>query len=195
MSLNHYFRTMQTNKRILIVSAIIIGAALTRLIPHPMNFAPLGAMALFGSAYLSRNGVGLFATMMAWFISDLLLNNFVYATSGFTLFTQGSFFIYGSIVLIYFLGKGLLKEVTMPKMLAGSLGASVIFFVLSNLGVWLSGQGYPLTMGGLVACYTIALPFFQNTLIGDLFYALVLFLIYERYLKSMMVPDKLRRDR
>ena len=65
MSLNHYFRTMQTNKRILIVSAIIIGAALTRLIPHPMNFAPLGAMALFGSAYLSRNGVGLFATMMA----------------------------------------------------------------------------------------------------------------------------------
>ena len=101
MSLNHYFRTMQTNKRILIVSAIIIGAALTRLIPHPMNFAPLGAMALFGSAYLSRNGVGLFATMMAWFISDLLLNNFVYATSGFTLFTQGSFFIYGSIVLIY----------------------------------------------------------------------------------------------
>ncbi len=195
MSLNHYFRTMQTNKRILIVSAIIIGAALTRLIPHPMNFAPLGAMALFGSAYLSRNGVGLFATMMAWFISDLLLNNFVYATSGFTLFTQGSFFIYGSIVLIYFLGKGLLKEVTMPKMLAGSLGASVIFFVLSNLGVWLSEQGYPLTMGGLVACYTMALPFFQNTLIGDLFYALVLFLIYERYLKSMMVPDKLRRDR
>ena len=83
----------------------------------------------------------------------------------------------------------------MPKMLAGSLGASVIFFVLSNLGVWLSEQGYPLTMGGLVACYTMALPFFQNTLIGDLFYALVLFLIYERYLKSMMVPDKLRRDR
>ncbi|NQV53906.1 MAG: hypothetical protein HQ500_12025 [Flavobacteriales bacterium] len=195
MSVNHYFRTMQTNKRILIVGAIILGAALTRLIPHPMNFAPLGAMALFGSAYLSRNGIGLFATMMAWFISDLVLNNFVYAASGFTLFTQGSFFIYGSIVLIYFLGKGLLKEVTMPRMLAGSLGASVIFFVLSNLGVWLSGQGYPLTMGGLVACYTMAIPFFQNTLIGDLFYALVLFLIYERYLKSLMVPDKLRRDR
>lgn len=194
MFVNHYFRSMQTNKRIFILGAIIIGAALTRLIPHPMNFAPLGAMALFGSAYLSKNSIGLVATMMAWFISDLVLNNFVYAASGFTLFTEGSVFIYGSIVLIYLLGKGLLKEVTLPRMLGGSLGASVIFFLLSNFGVWMSGYGYPMTAEGLVACYVAAVPFFQNTLFGDLFYAAVLFMLYERYFKSQLITDKVRRD-
>ena len=184
---------MQVNKRILILGAIVLGAALTRLIPHPMNFAPLGAMALFGSAYMSKNSWGLFMTMIAWCISDFLLNNFVYSSGGFTLITEGAIFIYGSIGLIYLLGKFMLKEVTFHRMLAGSVGASVIFFVVSNLGVWLSPLGmYPMTMGGLVACYTAAIPFFQNTLIGDLFYAVVLFLLYEKYLKSLLVPNKLR---
>ena len=88
----------------------------------------------------------------------------------------------------------LLKEVTFQRLIAGSLGASVIFFVMSNLGVWVGGMMYPMTLEGLIACYTAAIPFFQNTLLGDLFYAVVLFLLYERYLKSQLVPRKVRRD-
>lgn len=185
---------MQQQKRILILAAIIAAAALTRLIPHPMNFAPLGAMALFGSAYLSRNGMGLLVTMAAWLLSDLLLNNFVYPGDGFTLFTQGAVFIYGSIALIYALGSVLLKKVSLPRMAAGSLGASVIFFVVSNLGVWVTGTMYPMTIDGLMACYAAAIPFFQNTLMGDLFYATILFLLYERYLKSQLVTDHVKRQ-
>lgn len=184
---------MQGNKRFIVLGAIIIAAALTRLIPHPMNVAPLGAMALFSAAYLNKNGLGLLVTMLAWFVSDLVLNNFVYSTGGFTLFTQGAIFIYGSIVLIYALGRTLLKEVSFQKVLGGSLGASVIFFALSNLGVWISGTMYPMTAEGLIACYTAAIPFFQNTLIGDLVYAVALFLLFERYLKSQLVSDRIRK--
>jgi hypothetical protein len=184
---------MQSNRSILIVAAIIFGAALTRIIPHPMNFAPLGAMALFGSAYLNRKGLGLMIAMLAWFVSDLILNNTVYGSGSFTLFTQGAIYIYGSIALIYVLGRLFLKQVSFQRMVAGSLSASVIFFLVSNFGVWMSGLMYPMSADGLVACYTAALPFFQNTLMGDLFYAIVLFLIYERYLKSQLITTKVKR--
>ncbi|MEX2597707.1 MAG: DUF6580 family putative transport protein [Salibacteraceae bacterium] len=184
---------MQNNKRIFVLAAIIIVAALTRLIPHPMNFTPLGAMALFGSAYFGRKGLGLLITMIAWMVSDLVLNNLVYASSGgFTLFTEGALYIYGSIVLIYLLGKHVLNKVSIGRMLVGSVSASVIFFIVSNLGVWASGTMYPLSVEGLVACYAAAIPFFQNTLAGDLAYAGLLFFLYERFLKSQMITDRLR---
>ncbi len=186
---------MQDNtKKILILSLIIVGAALTRLIPHPMNFAPLGAMALFGSAYLGRKGLGLLVTMLSWMLSDLVLNNLVYTaqSSGFVLFTEGSVFIYGSIVLIYLLGTGVLKKVTAPRMLVGSLGASIIFFLLSNFGVWVQGY-YPMDTAGLIACYTAAIPFFKFTIAGDLFYSGILFLLYERILRTSLIPVKVKK--
>ena len=178
----------------MILSAVVFAAALTRLIPHPMNFAPLGAMALFGSAYLGRNGWGLLLTMAAWLLSDLVLNNLVYAGNGFTLFTEGAVFIYGSIALIYLFGKIVLKNITAPRMLAGSLGASVIFYLVSNFGVWMTGTMYPLSAEGLMACYAAAIPFFGNTIMGDMVYATALFLLYERYLKSQLIQANMRKD-
>lgn len=188
----HYFRGMQMNKKnIFIVAAIILVAAVTRLIPHPMNFAPLGAMALFGSAYLGRKGLGLLITMLAWLASDFILNNFVYSFSSETVFfTQGAPFIYGSIILIYLMGSQVLKKINLTRMVGGSLAASVIFFVFSNFGVWFSGTMYPMTIEGLEACYLAAIPFFTNTLAGDLFYAGALFLLYERVFKTQLQEQK-----
>ncbi len=185
-----YFRIMQMNKKTIAIFGIIVAAALTRLIPHPMNFAPLGAMALFGSAYLGRKGVGLLVTMVAWMISDLLLNNLVYSSGGFTLFTDGAIFIYGSIALIYLLGSKLLSKVTLGRMLGGSIAASAIFFIVSNFGVWAGGTMYPMSIDGLIACYAAAIPFFQNTLAGDLVYSLALFMLYEKIFKAQLISQK-----
>lgn len=181
---------MQWNKKALIVILIIVVAAISRLIPHPMNFAPLGALALFGSAYLGRKGIGLGVVFLAWFASDLILNNFVYASEGFTLFTLGSFFIYGAMAVIFILGKGLLKKVTLLRVIGGALSASIIFFLLSNLGVWFTGTMYPMTLDGLVACYAAAIPFFHNTVTGDLFYSGVMFMAYHWYFRSSLQESK-----
>ncbi len=182
------------SKNVLLVSAIVLIAAATRLIPHPMNFAPLGAMALFGAAYFGKRGLGLLLTMGAWFLSDLFLNNVVYSMgSEFTLFTPGSFFIYGSIVLIFLLGSSFLKQITLPRILGGSLMASAIFFTFSNLGVWIQGTMYPMTGGGLVACYAAAIPFLKFTILGDLCYSGVLFVAYERIFKEQLKGEEVRK--
>jgi len=157
-----------------------------------MNFAPLGAMALFGSAYLGKNHIGLVVTMLAWFISDFVLNNFVYSFgTGITFFTNGFAFIYGSIVLIYLVGIKLFNNISFGRVVGGSLAASVIFFVLSNLGVWASGTMYPMTLEGLQMCYAAAIPFFQNTLAGDLVYSGVLFVGYEYLFRRQLEESTL----
>ncbi len=184
---------LKTNKA-LVIFAIIIFAALSRIIPHPMNFAPLGAMALFGAAYFGKKGSGLLCVILAWFVSDLVLNNFIYTTqSGFSLFTKGSIFIYGSIVLIYILGKILFKKITVGRMLAGSLSASVIFFTISNFGVWMQGGLYPMTWGGLITCYSMAIPFFQSTLSGDLLYSGLLFIAYEKLFRQQLDESRVNK--
>lgn len=184
-----YFRGMQMSKKNLFtVSAIILVAAISRLLPHPMNFAPLGAMALFGAAYFGNKGFGLLITMISWLISDFILNNFVYSTNGeFVLFTEGAVFIYGSILLIFALGTQVLKKITITRMIGGSLMASVIFFLISNLGVWIT---YPHTYASLTECYVAAIPFFKNTVAGDLFFSGALFLVYERLFKAQMIESK-----
>lgn len=181
-------------KQIAILGSIIIAASLSRFIPHPMNFAPLGAMALFGAAYFSNKQLGFLVPFLAWFASDLVLNNVFYNQyfADFALFTPGAFWIYGSMAAIFAIGAGLLRKITLPRLFVGSLSASVVFFVLSNFGVWMAGMGYPMTLAGLEACYIAALPFFVNTLLGDLFYSLVLFGLYEALLASHLVPSRPR---
>ena len=153
-----------------------------------MNVAPLGAMALFGAAYFKRQSVGLLIIMASWFMSDLILNNFVYNSAGsFTLFTQGSFFIYLSILAIYFLGDAILKKVSLKRVVIGSLSASAVFYILSNFGVWMQGGLYPLTLDGLMQCYIAAVPFLKNTLIGDMAYSGILFLVYERAVRANLI--------
>lgn len=165
------------NKRFLILSGLILAAAISRLIPHPYNFAPIGAMSLMGAAYFSDKKFSFILPFIAMFVSDLLINNILYASyfQGFTLFTPGAGWVYGAIALIVLAGIFLLKKVTLPRVIVGSLSASVIFFIVSNFGVWLSDPDYPLTISGLLLCYEMAIPFFHNTVLGDLVYCSVLF--------------------
>lgn len=165
------------NKRFLILSGIILAAAISRLIPHPYNFAPIGAMSLFGAAYFSDKKFSFLMPLLAMFLSDLLINNILYSSyyQSFTLFTPGFYWIYGALALIVLTGMFLLKKVSFTRVLGGSLAASVIFFAVTNFGVWMSNPAYPQTIQGLILCYEAAIPFFHNTVLGDFFYSGVLF--------------------
>ena len=182
----------QFDLRFGIIAILIFFAAFSRLIPHPFNFTPVGGMALFGAAYFTKKYWAFIIPLAAMFISDLIINNLVYPVvypqyyEGFTLMTQGWDWMYGSFALIALLGMTVLKKIKIPTLIASSLGASLIFFVITNFGSWASGIMYPMNMTGLMAAYTAGLPFFLNTIAGDLFYVGVLFGSFE--LVKMQFP-------
>lgn len=173
---------MDKNKRrFLIISGLILLAVLSRILPHPYNFTPLGAIALFGAAYFTDKKWAILIPLAAMWMSDLVLNNVLYSSfyEGFTLFTSGMIWVYGSLVLIALLGIRFLRKVTLPRVVGSAFGASVVFFLISNFGVWISATMYPMTLEGLLACYMAAIPFFHHTLAGDLIYCAFLFGSFE----------------
>lgn len=167
------------NIRSSVLILMILAAALSRLLPHPHNFTPIGGMALFGAAYFSRKYLAFVVPLAAMWVSDLLLNNLVFAKlypefyQGFTWLGNG--WVYLSFGLIVFVGFFALRQVRLTTLLGASLGASVLFFLVTNFGSWLGSGLYPANFPGLISAYAAAIPFFWNTLLGDLFYSGVLF--------------------
>jgi hypothetical protein len=164
-----------------VITIMILLAALSRLLPHPPNFAPIGGMALFGAAYYTRRAWAYAIPIISMWISDLILNNVVYAEffDKFVWFYSGSLFTYAAFALIVLMGTFTLKKVRITRLLFSALGASVIFYLISNFGVWFSGTMYPKDISGLTACYAAGIPFFKNTLLGDLVYSTALFGVFE----------------
>jgi hypothetical protein len=150
--------------RLLALLTAILAAAALRLVPHPPNFTPIGAMALFGGAYLGRRGLAFVAPLAALLLSDAVLG-----------FYRGMDFVYASVALIVVIGWWVSSRRTQLRIGAAALASSVSFFAITNLGMWLFSGFYPLTSAGLAACFAAAIPFFQNTLAGDLFYTALLF--------------------
>ncbi|HEY6578910.1 MAG TPA: DUF6580 family putative transport protein [Rhizomicrobium sp.] len=150
--------------RLMLVVAMILAAAASRLIPHPPNLTGVAAVALFGGATLADRRLAFLAPLGAMFLSDLVLG-----------FHDQMAVVYGALALVVCIGLWL-QQRRSPSMVAGAaLASSILFFVTTNLGVWALDGMYPHTAAGLIACYTAALPFFRNTLEGDLLYTLVLF--------------------
>jgi hypothetical protein len=155
----------------------ILIAAFSRLIPHPYNFSPLGAMGLFGGAYFSRNWQAYLAPLAALFISDLILNNTVYAAfnPGFTLFYDGALYTYGALAITVIIGRFLTGNTKLVPVAVGALAASVIFFIITNAACWPGNTLYTQDFGGFIACMAAGIPFAEGTLAGNLFYAALLF--------------------
>ena len=161
--------------------ALIVVAALTRLLPHPDNFAPIGAMGLFAAAYMGHRWAAFAVPFVALFVSDLILNNAIYSQyfDGFVFVT--SWWIYAAFALVILLGLGLLHGQKISPLRVGgvSILGSLLFFTVTNLSVWLESGMYPRSSEGLLLCFTAALPFLDNTILGDLFFSTVLFGVYE----------------
>ena len=157
------------------LALLIFVAALTRVIPHPPNFSPIEAVALFGGAYFAKRHWALLVPLVAMFASDLvlgLLNGGLY-WSYFS--SAGYLLVYLCIALSTVLGFGLRGKVGASRVLGYSLAGSLLFFVVTNFGAWLGSPMYPQTPAGLAAAYVAGIPFFQWTVLGTLAYAALLF--------------------
>ena len=165
-------------KGIILVVAMILVASFSRIIPHFPNFTAVGAMALFGSAYFSRKHLAIIAPLAALWLSDLVINNTIYAeyNEGFVWFQSYQLYTFLPILLITIFGIVLFKKVNLQRIFAGSITSSIVFFLISNFGTWASPFAlFPKTMAGLIETYIFGLPFLRNDLIGTLFFSAVMF--------------------
>ena len=144
-----------------IITILIILATLSRLIEHPLNFTPISAMILFGAAHFNKKWQIFLVPFFATFISDLWISGGYF-----------NIWIYSSYLLMMLFGIMLYSQkISIYNILGGAVGSSLIFFIISNFGVWM----HPAYMKSLMACYIDAIPFYQNTLAGNIFYSGVLF--------------------
>lgn len=143
---------------------MVLTATIARLIPHPPNFTPIAAIALFGGASFASKRAAFLVPLAALFLSDLILG--FYATTP---------VVYASFALITCLGLWLRRSQNLQRLTVAAIAGAVLFFVLTNLGVWLFDTLYPKTLAGLAECYVTGIPFFWNTLLSDLLYSALLF--------------------
>ena len=159
------------NKRMLALSVFVFSAALARLLPHPPNVTPITAMALFGGACVAPRRCAFALPLAAMLVSDLGL----FALGQVPLLGMQSLWVYASFTLIVGLGLLLRRHRRALPIAGATLASAVVFYLVANFGVWATGALYPRTAAGLVACYTAAIPFFRNMLLGDACYAALLF--------------------
>ena len=150
-------------RRIIVIAAMIIVAAAASLIPHPPNFTPLAAIALFAGACLNRR------TAFALALGALLARD---AILGFHILMPAVYACYAFNVC---LGFWLRDKQSAWRVAGASLVGSIVFFVVTNLAVWAALDTYPHTAKGLLACYVGGIPYFRNTVASDLIYSIAMF--------------------
>jgi len=151
---------------------LILVGILLRFAPHAPNFTPVAAIAIFSGAYLNKK-YSFLIPLVLMIVSDLVLG-----LHNVVVFTWGSF------ILATFLGLWVKKHKSASRILAGSVISSVIFYVISNFGVWLMGW-YPRDLPGLINCYVMALPFLRNFTLATILYSAVFFGAYELVARSV----------
>ena len=139
-----------------------------RLLPHPANFAPVAAVAIFGGAVLPRR-LAVWVPVAAMILSDALIGFYSYKIM---------FVVWASYLLIAFASSHWLRQFKLKNGILLTVSGSIFFFLATNFAVWLWGGMYARTWTGIAQCYTAALPFFRNTLLSDLFYTVMLFSVY-----------------
>jgi hypothetical protein len=149
---------------------VVIGVAL-RVIPHPMNFAPVAAISLFAGATFDRRRDAFLIPLVTMLIGDVLRQ----LMTGQGLHSLMPV-LYATFVLITFVGVLLREQRTRPFVVAGgAVASSTLFFLISNFAMWTISVEFPRTLQGLGACYIAGIPFFGRTLASDLFFTALLF--------------------
>jgi hypothetical protein len=150
--------------RLLLALGIIALAAALRIAPHPWNFTPVGAMALFSGAVIKNRRLAFVVPLLALFVGDIFIG-----------FHRLMPIVYASFLLSVAIGFWLRDRRTAGRISAATLLGAIQFFLVTNFAVWAFGLTYPRTGAGLVACYVAGIPFFWNTLAGDAVYAVLFF--------------------
>ncbi len=161
--------------RTLLALALIVLAAALRIAPHPWNFTPVGAIALFSGAVLRDRRLAFFFPLLTLFLGDIFIG-----------FHKLMFVVYVSFLINVAIGLWLRDRRTVARITLATLFGAIQFFIVTNFAVWALGSFYPRTVAGLAACYAAGVPFFWNTLAGDAFYVAMLFGSYA--FAERMVP-------
>ena len=157
-------RTQALRTQLITISVIIFALALFRLLPHWPNVSPIAAMALFGGAYYADRRLAFIVPFVALFLSDLVLG-----------LHNSMIFVYAGFALTVVIGFMLKNKITFTNTAFAVLASSVLFFLLTNFGAWLTSALYVKTAAGLMQAFVAGIPFFQNSLLGNLVYAAVIF--------------------
>ena len=162
--------------RVITITAIIFALALFRILPHLPNVSPVAAMALFGGAYFADKRMAFIVPFVALFVSDLVLG-----------LHDSMIFVYAGFALTVGIGFQLQKRVSLTNTAFAVVVSSVLFFLLTNLGAWMTSALYAKSAAGLMQAYVAGIPFFQNSLLGNLVYAAVIFGGYHLLQKNVAV--------
>lgn len=172
---NLFFRTI-------LVLAMILLAASSRIAPHPWNFTPVGAMALFSGAMVRDRRLAFIFPLLVLLAGDVFIG-----------FHKLMPIVYASFLLSVLIGRLLQNRRTLTWIGGATLLGAIQFFIVTNFGVWALGSFYPRTVAGLAASYVAGVPFFWNTLAGDAFYAALLFgsfALAERFLPALQASGE-----
>jgi hypothetical protein len=150
--------------RTLLALVLIALAAALRIAPHPWNFTPIGAVALFAGATLKDRRLAFLFPLLALFLGDIFIG-----------FHKLVPIVYASFLINVAIGLWLRDRRTVTRISLATLLGAIQFFLITNFAVWQFLSGYQHTASGLLACYIAGIPFFWNTLAGDAFYATLLF--------------------
>jgi len=158
-------KKIELSPKLYVVLIMIFAGAMMRLIPHWPNFTPIAAIALFGGTFLKRKELAFLVPVAAMLLSDLIIG-----------FHSTMLPVYLSFIAIVGFGLILQRRLTVVNTVSASLGASILFYLVTNFASWTSGfMPYPMNAAGLIESYIAGLPFLFNGILGDLFYTSVLF--------------------
>lgn len=155
--------------------ALTVFGGILRLLPHPWNFAPAGAMSLFAGSRLK--GWQAYLVPLALMAATDPLRVAIW-NPGYPVWDERTPFIYGSLLISVWIGRRWVQNPSVSRVGLAASAGSLQFFLITNTATWLMSGWYPLTATGLAACYVAAIPFFGNTLGSDLLYSGVLFGLY-----------------
>jgi hypothetical protein len=166
------------DSRLLTLAAIILLAALSRLLTNGLipNFAPIGAIALFSGAYFKDKRMAFIVPVTAMLISDVFIG-----------FHSTMIFVYAAFIGMVALGFLLRTndQISIPKTAGVTVVGTLLFFFVTNTGVWMMYDFYPKNINGLFASWVAGIPFLRFSLLGDLFYVSLLFGAFEWIKRSV----------
>jgi hypothetical protein len=189
---------MKLNKNLLVSLLLLtVVAALYRIVPRPVNFAPQIAMALFAGAVIKDRVWAFAVPILSMLISDLLYQvlylNGVTDIPGFYEGQWQNYILFAGMTTIGFF----IKKIKVLNVLVASITAPTVFFIFSNFVVWAGWQGTrglnrPKTFEGLLLCYNDALPFYLNSVYACIFFSALFFGTYVLVRKRKEQRDSLK---
>jgi len=167
--------------RAIVITIVVCAAAVLRIVPHPMNFSPIGALALFCGAHFSNRRAAVAIPLLSLIAGDIFVG-----------FHPLMFWVYASFLVSVAIGFWLHRNKSVGRVGVATVAGAIQFFVVTNFAVWVTSIGnYPKNASGLVACYLAGLPLLGNTLAGDSFYVALLFggmALMEKRVPSLREP-------